>query len=44
MISIDTGAAAGQSGLVRIEYLTGDSCCSAEQGWFIDDANLLGCG
>lgn len=36
-ITLDTSAFAGQTGIVRFTYDTVDSCCSFEQGWFIDD-------
>lgn len=42
-ISLDAAAFAGVPGQLRFEYATGDTCCSFEQGWFIDDINALTC-
>ncbi|MCX4242790.1 DUF4215 domain-containing protein [Paraliomyxa miuraensis] len=44
LITLDTAALAGQAGNLRFEYETLDSCCSFEQGWFIDDVALGPCG
>lgn len=43
-ISLDTEILSGQTGTLRFEYQTVDGCCSFEQGWFIDDISLDGCG
>lgn len=43
-VQFDTGVFGGETGRLRIEYDTGDSCCSFEQGWFIDDATFRTCG
>ncbi|MCX4246326.1 hypothetical protein [Paraliomyxa miuraensis] len=40
-IQIDTSAWAGMTGRLRLSYITGDSCCSFERGWFIDDLNAF---
>jgi len=42
-IEIDVSDFAGLTGRLRFEYDTADSCCSSEQGWFIDDLNALDC-
>lgn len=42
-ISIDISGFSGQNGRVQFVYDTIDTCCSFEQGWFIDIANLLSC-
>ena len=39
-VSIDTSAYAGEVGILRITYNTGDGCCDTEQGWFIDNLNF----
>ena len=39
-ISLDTSAWQGMSGMLRFTYDTGDSCCSFERGWYIDDLNF----
>ena len=39
-ITIDTSAYAGEVGILRITYNTGDDCCDTEQGWFIDNLNF----
>jgi hypothetical protein len=39
-ISIDLATWAGQDGLLRFTYDTGDSCCSFERGWYIDEINI----
>lgn len=44
LVEIDTGVFGGDNGQIRLEYASGDSCCSFEQGWFIDDANFRTCG
>ncbi len=43
-VIIDTAILAGQTGLLRFTYSTLDSCCSFEQGWFIDDLTVGECG
>ncbi|MCH9682424.1 MAG: hypothetical protein K0V04_13385 [Deltaproteobacteria bacterium] len=43
-IVFDTAVLAGQSGTLRFEYETLDDCCSFEQGWFLDDIAVGGCG
>lgn len=43
-IVLDTATLAGQTGNLRFEYQTLDSCCSFEQGWFIDDITVGSCG
>ena len=42
-IVLDTAALAGQTGNLRFEYDTLDSCCSFEQGWWIDDISVGTC-
>jgi len=42
-IVLDTAILAGQTGTLRFEYQTVDSCCSFEQGWFIDDVAIGEC-
>lgn len=42
-IVLDTTALAGQEGNLRFEYDTLDSCCSAEQGWYLDDFIIGDC-
>ncbi|MEX1362017.1 MAG: DUF4215 domain-containing protein [Nannocystaceae bacterium] len=42
-IELDTSAYAGESGRLRFEYDTHDSCCSFEKGWFIDDLDAVDC-
>lgn len=41
-IALDTAAYAGQQGQLRFTYNTGDSCCTFERGWYIDNLNLGG--
>jgi len=43
-IVLDTSTLDGQTGNLRFEYETLDSCCSFEQGWFIDDITVGSCG
>ena len=43
-VVISLGTFAGQSGQLRFEYASGDTCCTFEQGWYIDDANFVTCG
>lgn len=42
-IEIDAAAFSGVQGLLRFEYATGDSCCSTEQGWYIDELSAVDC-
>ncbi|MEM7153124.1 MAG: DUF4215 domain-containing protein [Myxococcota bacterium] len=42
-VEIDTSAYAGMMGRLRFEYDTVDSCCTVEQGWFLDDFEAFGC-
>lgn len=42
-IVLDTAALAGQTGNLRLEYDTIDSCCSTEQGWYLDDFIIGDC-
>ena len=42
-IEIDAAAFSGVPGQLRFEYDTIDSCCSTEQGWFIDDLSAVDC-
>jgi len=44
MISIDTGALAGQMGQVEFDYDSVDTGSNGERGWFIDDLNVARCG
>ena len=39
-ISIDTSAFAGMMGQLRFTYLTIDSCCGFEYGWYLDNLNF----
>jgi hypothetical protein len=39
-IVLDTAAFVGQVGQLRFTYNTGDSCCSFERGWFIDNLSF----
>lgn len=39
-ITIDTSAFAGMEAQLRFTYLTGDSCCDFEYGWYIDNLNF----
>lgn len=40
LISLDTAAFMGQTGILRFTYNTGDDCCDFERGWFIDNLNF----
>lgn len=42
-VEVDISGFAGQTGRVRFAYNTVDTCCTWEQGWYIDLANLLSC-
>jgi hypothetical protein len=43
-ISIDTGALAGQTAIVEFSYDSLDSGNGFEQGWYIDNLNIVRCG
>lgn len=42
-VEIDLSEYAGETGQLRFEYDSFDSCCAFEQGWFIDELNALDC-
>jgi hypothetical protein len=43
-IILDTSAYDGMTGMIRFSYFSGDSGEGFEQGWFIDDLRVGGCG
>ncbi len=43
-ISIDTGALAGQTAIVEFSYDSLDTGNGFEQGWYIDNLNIVRCG
>ena len=40
LVVLDTSMWMGQPGQLRFSYDTGDSCCTFERGWYIDDLSF----